>query len=80
MIASRMFVVPAFSLLSAIAVIGSLSLSRLPATSASPEFPLPASGLSFGQKSGEQKSAKPHESAKPHKMSTFRNGATTLVK
>ena len=52
-----MLFVPAFSLLSAIAVTRSLSLRQLSGTSASPEFPLPASGLSF-----EEKSAKPHES------------------
>ena len=46
----------------AFAATRSLSLSTLSGTSASPEFPLPACGLSFGQKSGQAKSAKPHES------------------
>jgi len=53
---------PAFPLLSAIGRDRFAVSSRLCGTSAGPEFPLPASGLSFKQKEGEQKSAKPRES------------------
>jgi len=52
-----MFLVPAFSLLSAIGRDPFAVSSRLCGTSAGPELPLPASGLSF-----EQKGAKPRES------------------
>jgi hypothetical protein len=75
-----MFSLPAFSLLSAIRRDAfAVSSATLPDLCWS-RIPLLASGLSFEQKVGEQKSAKPYESAKPHKMSTFKNGAATLVK
>jgi hypothetical protein len=62
MIASRMFAVPAFPLLSVIRRDPFAVSSTTLWASANPEFPLPASVLSFRQKSGRAKSAKPHES------------------
>ena len=57
-----MFAVPASSLLFASRrdpfAVSSTTLGDL----CHPEFPLPASGRPFGQKSGEQKRAKPRES------------------
>ena len=75
-----MFAVPALSLLSAIRrdpfAVSSTTLGDL----CYPEFPLPASGLSFGQKIASKKGQKHANLAKPRKMNTCKNRAATLVK
>jgi hypothetical protein len=74
MIRSHMFLVPVFALLSAIRRdLFAVSFTTL-RDFCRPEFPSPASGLSF-----ERKVQNHTYLAKPCKMKTYKNGATTLV-